>query len=328
MSTQVQFRRGTTTQNNAFTGAVGELTVDTDLKTLRLHDGSTAGGGAIIVNTASAQQLLNKTMASGSVWNGTAVPLAYGGTGSSLTATAGALLYSTSSGAGLTLAGLTGQILVSGGTGAPTWVNGSTLTIGTAQTAVTAQNINGGSAGQLMIQSDVGVTSFITAGATGTFLQSAGAGYAPTWAAGQVTYGNSTVSLGGNLQMITGTMYVQTGNVYAANVIQDGGAIIANNANIAASTANALTTLDTFSTAQYRSARYTIQATAGSSYQTMEAIAIHNGTTPTVSTFGVTQTSGNLGTIAANISSGNMTISFIPSTSSTIVRIMKTYLPL
>ena len=55
MSTQVQFRRGTTTQNNAFTGAQGELSVDTDLKTLRLHDGTTAGGGSQMLNNISAQ---------------------------------------------------------------------------------------------------------------------------------------------------------------------------------------------------------------------------------------------------------------------------------
>ena len=44
MPTQVQFRRGTTTQNNSFTGAVGEISVDTTLDTVRVHDGSTAGG--------------------------------------------------------------------------------------------------------------------------------------------------------------------------------------------------------------------------------------------------------------------------------------------
>ena len=44
MTTQVQFRRGTTSQHGSFTGAVGEVTVDTDLDTLRVHDGSVAGG--------------------------------------------------------------------------------------------------------------------------------------------------------------------------------------------------------------------------------------------------------------------------------------------
>lgn len=44
MATQIQFRRGTTAQTNAFTGAVGEITVDTDKDVVVVHDGSTAGG--------------------------------------------------------------------------------------------------------------------------------------------------------------------------------------------------------------------------------------------------------------------------------------------
>lgn len=44
MPTQVQFRRGTETENNSFTGAAGEITVSTTDYTLRIHDGSTAGG--------------------------------------------------------------------------------------------------------------------------------------------------------------------------------------------------------------------------------------------------------------------------------------------
>ena len=44
MPTQLQLRRGTTSQNNSFTGAAGELSVDTDLDQIRIHDGSTAGG--------------------------------------------------------------------------------------------------------------------------------------------------------------------------------------------------------------------------------------------------------------------------------------------
>jgi hypothetical protein len=44
MPTSVQFRRGTTAQHGSFTGAVGEITVDTDKDTAVVHDGSTAGG--------------------------------------------------------------------------------------------------------------------------------------------------------------------------------------------------------------------------------------------------------------------------------------------
>ena len=44
MSRQVQIIRGTTEQNDNFTGATGALTYDTDTKGLRVHDGSTQGG--------------------------------------------------------------------------------------------------------------------------------------------------------------------------------------------------------------------------------------------------------------------------------------------
>ena len=61
MPSVLQFRRGTTTQNNAFTGALGELTVDITLDTLVVHDGSTAGGHTLVSDTAT-QTLTNKTL--------------------------------------------------------------------------------------------------------------------------------------------------------------------------------------------------------------------------------------------------------------------------
>jgi hypothetical protein len=204
MATQVQFRRGTTTQNNAFTGAIGEITYDTEVKTLRLHDGSTAGGGSVVTINAGAQTLTNKTMSTNSVWQGTAVGLAYGGTAANITAAAGAVVYSTSSALGVTSAGTSGQVLTSAGSSAPSWTSQSSLTVGTATTATTATNIAGGSAGQLVIQQDTNLSTFIAAGSSGTFLQSQGAGYAPTWAAGQVTYGSTTVALGSTSTSIAG----------------------------------------------------------------------------------------------------------------------------
>ena len=47
MAKQIQLRRGTTVENNAFTGANGELTYDTEKKQLRVHDGSTVGGKVV-----------------------------------------------------------------------------------------------------------------------------------------------------------------------------------------------------------------------------------------------------------------------------------------
>ena len=44
MAIQIQLRRGSTEANNAFTGAVGEVTYDMGKNTLRVHDGNTQGG--------------------------------------------------------------------------------------------------------------------------------------------------------------------------------------------------------------------------------------------------------------------------------------------
>jgi hypothetical protein len=65
MPTQLQLRRGTTAQTAIFTGAVAEVTVDTDKKTLVVHDGSTQGGFPLPVSvdvtaaSSLAQQAFN-----------------------------------------------------------------------------------------------------------------------------------------------------------------------------------------------------------------------------------------------------------------------------
>ena len=51
MAIQIQLRQGTSTEHNTFTGAVGEVTVDTTNKTLRVHDGSTVGGTTLATLT-------------------------------------------------------------------------------------------------------------------------------------------------------------------------------------------------------------------------------------------------------------------------------------
>ena len=44
MAKLLKLRRGTTTQHGSFTGAEGEVTIDTTKDTAVVHDGSTAGG--------------------------------------------------------------------------------------------------------------------------------------------------------------------------------------------------------------------------------------------------------------------------------------------
>ena len=63
MAKLLQLRRGTTSQHSSFTGAVGEVTVDTDKDVVVVHDGSTAGGKPMQAEDAELTELA--TMASG-----------------------------------------------------------------------------------------------------------------------------------------------------------------------------------------------------------------------------------------------------------------------
>lgn len=66
MATQVQLRKGNTIQTSTFTGAVAEVTVDTDKNVVVVHDGSTPGGtplakeSALSSNAVFAQAAFNK----------------------------------------------------------------------------------------------------------------------------------------------------------------------------------------------------------------------------------------------------------------------------
>ena len=70
MAKLLKLRRGTTSQHGSFTGAEGEVTVDTDKETLVVHDGSTAGGHPVaaedmanVSSSAIAGRLSNDSLA-------------------------------------------------------------------------------------------------------------------------------------------------------------------------------------------------------------------------------------------------------------------------
>jgi hypothetical protein len=99
MSTQVQYRRGTEAQNNAFTGALAEITVDTTNGTLRVHDGIIAGGSNIAtvayvdnaVGSLSADSISNGTSNVKVLSSGGNVSVSVGGSGIVTFAAAGIL---------------------------------------------------------------------------------------------------------------------------------------------------------------------------------------------------------------------------------------------
>ena len=67
MTKQVQLRRGSDTEHNAFTGALGELTYVSDDKTLRIHDASTAGGIKVITEGTGTTNVSTNTVIAGTL---------------------------------------------------------------------------------------------------------------------------------------------------------------------------------------------------------------------------------------------------------------------
>jgi hypothetical protein len=83
-------------------------------------------GASILSSTTLGSSVVNSSLTSLGVvtsgtWEATDVGLGHGGTGATLTATEGGVVYSTDSSMAITDAGNSGEVLTSNGTSAPTW---------------------------------------------------------------------------------------------------------------------------------------------------------------------------------------------------------------
>ena len=220
MPTVVQFRRGTTTQNNNFTGAVGEISVDTTLNVLRVADGSTVGGFALVGQTAS-QTITNKI---------------YEGSSASVTGniTGGNLLVNTN-------AVITGNLTVNGTT---ITVNSNTVTINdkfinVANNASTSTLANGGGLGVGPVGTEYATLTYDQAANTwNTNIGVAVTGIVS--ATGNITGGNvistnltgtiltasqTNITSVGTLGSLTVTANVQGGNLRTAGLISATGTV-------------------------------------------------------------------------------------------------------
>jgi hypothetical protein len=144
MAIQVQYRRGSASENDIFTGALAEITIDTTNKTIRVHDGATAGGS----NIATVAYVDNSisSLSANSITDGTSNVRISGTNGNvtvSVAGTSNVAVFATS-GANITgVLGVTGNITggnVSGATGAFTTVTGN----GRALTSLNATNMDTG----------------------------------------------------------------------------------------------------------------------------------------------------------------------------------------
>ena len=228
MPTVLQFRRGSTAQNNSFTGSAGELSLDTDLYTIRVHDGSTVGGFEITQNTAT-QTLTNKTLTSPTI-TGVSPTITLGGdlSGSAtltnlgsatLTATVGTLNQNTT-GSAATLT-TPRAIQVSGAvTGTADFDGSAAINIVTTNTADPTITLAGDLSGSATLTNlgDATLTATIVANSVALGTDTTG-NYVATGAVSGVGLSGSSSSEGGTF---TVTSNATSANTASTIVARDG----------------------------------------------------------------------------------------------------------
>lgn len=196
MAKQVKRRRGTTSEHGAFTGAVGETTVDTDLNTVVVHDGLLAGGyplakadltNADLANKINVNELATTDGSAGDVLQtdgagnisfqapGGVNPNSVGVTelntndglaGTHLTTNGAGVLSFSAPSVGVDelecADGTAGQVLTTDGAGGISFTTPATGSLSPNSVGITELNTSDGSNGQVLSTDGMGNLSFVT----------------------------------------------------------------------------------------------------------------------------------------------------------------------
>ena len=351
-TTQLQLRRGNTAQTAIFTGAVGEVTVDTQKKTLIVHDGVTAGGTEIALQVYAnaayhAANNAGSTAADAYQHAGSASSYANSAYGQANTATTNAAtadqravtsgVYANSAYAAANTAD---QKAISAGS----YANGAFEAANTANTwlqsyvgtqisnlvdsAPTTLDTLNELAAALGDDANFSTTITTMVGTTGSYANSAytqantattNATTADQRAVTSGSYANSAYS-----QANTGTILAQAA-FNAANTAGGADTWARDTANAAFNKANTLfvgeetlTTntanqvIDSYSTTEYRTAKYIVQAISGADVHSEEILVTHNDTDVFFTEYAVLTTANSLFDVYATIQSSNVTVNVSP----------------
>ena len=292
MSTQIQRRRGTTSEHSSFTGAAGEITIDSTKNTVVVHDGSTQGG----------------------------IPLAKE---SALASSVGALTDVTISSVGA------GEILKYSGS---EWVNNTLAEAGiqaydadTAKLDATTANFtgtlqNGGS--NVVVDSDIGstvqaydanLTSFVTAltlptadGSAGQFLKTNGSGTVSFASIPTINtlndIGNVTIS-----SAAAGQFLKWSGSAWVNATVE------AFDTQTHTTTATSQVSIAEYAHATYDGVKAVVTADDGTNRSIAEILITHNGTTAIATEYAQLNTSTALATFDVDISGSDIRILATPA---------------
>ena len=173
MSTQVQYRRGTAAQNNAFTGALAEITVDTTNLTLRVHDGLNAGGSNIAtvvyvdnaIGSLSANAIVNGNSTVDIASEGANIAVSVGGNANVGVFTASGLVVTGSIEATNGFIGLDATAIANGSANVRTFENANvTVSAGGSANVLVVTSTGANIAGTLNATGNITGGNLITAG--------------------------------------------------------------------------------------------------------------------------------------------------------------------
>ena len=173
MAKRLQLRQGTTTEHNTFTGAVGEVTVDTTKDTLVVHDGVTVGGHPVATraNVDGTISLIKKDGTSAGTINANGLfnnTLTSSNTNQALTAAQGKVLKDTLDTAVSSSFGVsqTWQNMTSSRVSGTTYTNSSTCPI-----MLSIAVRDGGSSATLYVNSSIAIRLDDLAGGASGYIQ-------------------------------------------------------------------------------------------------------------------------------------------------------------
>jgi hypothetical protein len=111
------------------------------------------------------------------------------------------------------------------------------------------------------------------------------------------------------------------------SIIQTG-AIVISSPTVSVPTSATPTIIDSYDGAIYRTARYTIQATRLTNFESYEVMITHNGTSAFYKLISSVNTGTSLGTMSAAISGSTIQLKYTASYANTSIRLSKNYIVL